>query len=350
MRIGIIAPPWVAVPPPSYGGTEEVVDLLARGLQALGHEVLLAAAADSTCPVPRVPGTAAADFAALGTTDSELAHVVRAYAAMGGVDLIHDHTVLGPLYRHRPPGVPVVATNHGPLRPPQDDIYAAMAPDVHLVAISARQAELTHGVRVARVIHHGLDTAAVAVGRGDGGYAAFLGRMNPDKGVVEAIAVARAAGIPLRIAAKMREDDELAYFHDHVERLLGDGVEYVGEVDKAGKYRLLGGAFALLNPLQWDEPFGLVMIESLATGTPIVGTPRGAAPEIVLQGRTGFLGPLEALSGLLARASGLDRAACRADAVARFDAARMVADHVRLYEEILAGRVATPPDPPGRRP
>jgi len=337
MRIGIIAPPWIPVPPPSYGGTEAVVDLLARGLQGAGHDVFLACAADSTCPVPRVPGTAAADFAALGQTNSELAHVIRAYEAMGDVDLVHDHTVLGPLYRHRPAGVPVVATNHGPLRPPLDAIYAAMAPDVHLVAISARQAALTRGVRVARVIHHGLDTAAVPVGRGDGGYAAFLGRISPDKGIVEAIAVARAAGVPLRIAAKMREDSEVAYFTEHVEPLLGGDVEYLGEVDEAGKYRLLGEAFALLVPLQWDEPFGLMMIESLAAGTPVVATPRGAAPEIVRHGTTGFRGAVEDLAGLLLRAASLDRAECRADAEARFGAARMVADHVRLYEDVLGG-------------
>jgi len=335
MRIGLIAPPWITVPPTSYGGTEAVVDRLARGLESLGHEVLLAAAGDSTCPVPQVPGSAPADFAQLGTTESELAHVIRGYAAMTDVDLIHDHTVLGPLYRHRPVGIPVVATNHGPLRPPLDDIYAAMTSDVHLVAISARQAELTPG-RVARVIHHGIATAEVPVGAGGGGYAAFLGRMSPDKGVVEAIAVARAAGVALRIAAKMREPDEIAYFASDVERRLGGGIEYVGEVDEAGKFQLLGEATVLLSPLQWDEPFGLVMIEALATGTPIVGTPRGAAPEIVRHGTTGFLGALHELPGFLARVGDLDRAACRADAVARFDAARMVADHVALYTEVLA--------------
>lgn len=337
MRIGIIAPPWVPVPPPSYGGTEEVVDLLARGLQALGHDVLLACAADSTCPVPRVRVTGAGDFESMGRTCSELEHVILAYAAMGDMDLIHDHTVAGPLYRHRPRGVPVVATNHGPLTPPMDTIYAAMI-DVHLVAISHRQAELTRGVRVARVIHHGIDTDAVPVGAGDGGYAAFLARMSPDKGVVEAIAAPREAGMPLRIAAKMREESELAYFRTCVEPLLGDDIEYLGELDQAGKYQLLGGAVAVLTPLQWEEPFGLVMIESLATGTPVVGTPRGAAPEIVRHGVTGYLGSVDQLGTFLQQAAGLDRSACRADAVARFDASRMVADHVDLYEEVLGGR------------
>lgn len=123
----------------------------------------------------------------MGGAASELAHVIRAYAAMGDVDIVHDHTLTGPLYRHRPQGLPVVATNHGPLTPPMDTIYAAMSPDVHVVAISHRQAAMTQRVPIARVIHHGLETAKVPVGAGGGGYAALLARMNPDKGVVEAI-------------------------------------------------------------------------------------------------------------------------------------------------------------------
>lgn len=337
MRIGMIAPPWVPVPPPAYGGTEAVVDLLARGLAGLGHDVLLASAAGSTCPVPLVPGTAVGEFEDIGQSTSELAHVIRAYAAMGDIDVIHDHTVVGPLYRHRPAGIPVVATNHGALSAPMDTIYAAMAPDVHLIAISHKQAEMTPGIEVARVIHHGLETAAVPVGSGAGGYAAFLGRINPDKGIVQAIEIARAAGIPLRIAAKMREASEIIYFRDAVQPLLGGDIEYLGEVDHKTKYDLLKDAIALLNPLQWEEPFGLMMIEALATGTPVVGTPRGAAPEIVRHGVTGFLGQVDELAGYLQQAADLDRATCRADAVERFDAARMVTDHVQLYEDVLTG-------------
>lgn len=154
MRIGIIAPPWIPVPPPSYGGTEEVVDVLARGLHAAGHDVLLAAAADSTCPVRLVPGAAESDSAAMGTSVTEVTHVVRAYAAMWDVDIIHDNTTLGPLYRHRPPGVPVVSTNHALPTPDTLTIRRAMAVDVHLVAISRRQAQLSDGVPIATVIHH----------------------------------------------------------------------------------------------------------------------------------------------------------------------------------------------------
>ncbi|MGM0385228.1 MAG: glycosyltransferase [Actinomycetota bacterium] len=335
MRIGIIAPPWVPVPPPLYGGTEEVIDLLACGLHVAGHDVLLAAAADSTCPVRLVPGTATSDFAAMGTSITEAAHIVRAYGAMGDMDVIHDNTTLGPLYRHRPPGIPVVSTNHALLTPDTIAIRHAIAVDVYLVAISRRQVELGEGVPIAAMIHHGLDTARIPVGRGGGGYAAFLGRMNPVKGVVEAIGIARAAGMPLRIAAKMRDAGEQAYFEIEVRPRLADDVEYVGELDAATKYAFLGDAVALLNPIQWEEPFGLVMVEALATGTPVLATPRGAAPEIVVHGRTGFLAPTEDLVELLPRAAALDRRECRSDAVARFDATRLVADHLALYEGLV---------------
>lgn len=335
MRIGLVAPPWLPVPPPSYGGTEQVVDLLARGLQAAGHEVLLAAASDSTCPVPRVPGMGLSDPAAMGTAMVEAAHIVRAYHALGGVDVIHDHSTIGPIYGHRPAGVPVVCTNHGPYTADSSVVYRqAASAGVHVVAISARQAELARDIPISATIHHGLETAAIAVGDGAGGYAAFLGRMSPDKGVREAIAVARAAGVPLRIAAKMRESAEKSYFKRVIAPLLGGGVEYVGELDRAQKYAFLGGAFALLNPLQWEEPFGLVMAEALAAGTPVVAIPRGSAPEIVRHGVNGFLAPLQELAGWLPRARELDRRACREDAVARFDVVRMVSDHVRLYERL----------------
>ena len=338
MRIGLIAPAWVPVPPPAYGGTEVVVDLLARGLQAAGHDVLLAAAADSTCPVPRVPGTAPSDYEALNETVSALVHSVRAYAAMGEVDLIHDHTITGPLYRRRPPGIPVVVTNHGPFAGGTLTLFRAMAPDTAIMAISRDQAGHADGFGITRVIHHGLEPERIRIGRGDGGYAAFLGRMSPTKGVAHALRIARAAGVPLRIAAKMREPAEKAYFEAEVRPLLTREHEYVGEVSDAEKYELVGAAFALLNPIQWSEPFGLAMVEALATGTPVVATPSGSAPEIVRHGETGFLAEVDDLAELLPRAAELDRDLCRADVETRFSAARMVADHLRLYDDILSAR------------
>ena len=344
MRIGLIAPPWVPVPPPAYGGTEAVIDRLARGLVRAGHEVLLSAAANSSCPVPRVAGTVATDPRApvCGEARTELRHVLTSYDALSDVDVVHDHTLVGPLVRPLRRGAPVVTTNHGPFDEVLTPIYrASSVRGVAVLAISRSQASAADGVPIAGVIHHGIDVESVPVGRGDRGHACFLGRMSPDKGVREAALIARAAGIPLKIAAKLREAAEREYFEAAVKPLLCSDVEYVGELGCADKLELLGGSVALVNPLRWAEPFGLVMIEALATGTPVIASPLGAAPEIVDHGVTGYLGVgRPALTAALWDAAGLDRAACRAAAVERFSTERMVADHVRVYASLLAGRAA----------
>ena len=335
VRIGLISTPWTALPPPAYGGIEGVVDGLARGFQAAGHDVLLAAPGDSQCPVPLVPDAPAADVDGMGLTEVEMGHIVRAYEAMRDMDLIHDHTLAGPLYRHRPSDMPIVTTNHGPFRAQLRDIYRMMARDVALIAISRHQAS-TADVPVARVIHHGIDVEAVPVGRGGGGYACFLGRMNPSKGVREAAIVARQAGVPLRIAAKMQDRGEREYFESAITPLLDSDVEYLGELNTAEKYELLGGAVALLNPIQWPEPFGLVMIESLAAGVPVVATGCGAAPEIIDDRVTGYLrDDIDGLAEGLRDATNLDREDCRRVALSRFSVQRMVADHIDLYTQLV---------------
>jgi glycosyltransferase involved in cell wall biosynthesis len=345
MRIGLIAPPGIPVPPPAYGGTESIVDRLARGLVRAGHEVLLAAAANSTCPVPRVAGTDEAAEGGPVCADSvgELLHVIRSYAAMTDVDIVHDHTLTGPLYRNPAVGRPVVTTAHGPFDATLGSIYRAMS-GVAILAISHHQAATAGGIPLAGVIHHGLDVESVPVGRGNGGYASFLGRMCPDKGPREAALIARAAGVPLRMAAKLREPAEREYFDAEVRPLLCSDVEFLGELTCAEKLELLGGSFALVNPIRWPEPFGLVMIEALATGTPVVATPVATAPEIVDDGVTGFLrAGTHPLAAALLEAPRLDRAACRAVAAGRFSSRRMVAEHVRLYQELLAGPGSAPP-------
>jgi glycosyltransferase involved in cell wall biosynthesis len=351
MRIGLIAPPWLPVPPPAYGGTEAVVDRLARGLVRAGHEVLLSAAANSACPVPLVSGTDEAPDGTpvFGDTVVELRHVITSYAAMGQgeVDLIHDHTLAGPLYRRAHPGTPVVTTNHGPFDAARAPILRAMQ-GVAVLAISHHQASTALDVPVVGVIHHGIEVRDVPEGRGNGGYASFLGRMSPEKGAREAALIARAAGVPLRMAAKIREPAERDYFESAVKPMLCSDVEYVGELGPHEKLELLGSSFALLNPMQWHEPFGLVMIEALATGTPVVATPAGSAPEIVDDGTTGYLrNGCPALAAALPAAADLDRTVCRAVALRRFSAERMVADHVRVYADLLAGRTVALSGSPG---
>jgi glycosyltransferase involved in cell wall biosynthesis len=306
-------------------------------LTRAGHDVLLAAPGNSTCPVPRVPG---ADHAVEGApvcsdVNAELRHVLRSYAAMTDVDVIHDHTTAGPLMHRWEGSAPVVTTFHGPFNADMAPIYRGYR-GIATIAISHHQASTAVGVSVTRVIHHGIDVADVPVGAGEGQYACFLGRMSPEKGPREAILVARAAGVPLRMAAKVREPAERQYFEAAVKPLLSSDIEYLGEPGVHDKMALLGGAFALLNPIQWSEPFGLVMIEALATGTPVVATPRGSAPEIVDDGVTGYLRKdQQGLAKALLAAAHLDRGACRAVACERFDSDAMVDKHVQLYTELF---------------
>lgn len=338
MRIGILAPPWIPVPPPSYGGTESVVHTLAVGLAEAGHDVVLAASGDSTCPVPRVPGLSESYELSMDSGRQEILHVLRAYDAMGDVDIVHDHTLLGPLCQRSMPAVPRATTLHGPFDDELTLIYRAMHRETALVAISHHQASTARGVKVDAVIHHGLDVRGVRYSPSHNGGACFLGRMHPNKGLLQAIMVARRAGIPLRIGAKMREPFELDYFHDVIEPLLGPDVEYLGELGTADKYRLLGESVALLNPIQWPEPFGMVMIEALAAGTPVVATRRGSAPEIISDGETGFLADsLQGFAEALQGCSWLRRSDCRRAAEQRFSSQRMVRDYLRFYSELLEG-------------
>ncbi len=342
MRIGLIAPPWLTVPPAGYGGTEAVVGLLARGLAELGHEVLLAAAAGSTSPVAQVAGSLPPEPRHLGRGQDELRHVLNAYAQLGAVDIIHDHTLSGPLLRLAGHRIPVVSTAHNAMDDRFLPVYSAVAQCASLVAISRHQSMTATGVAVSGVIHHGIDATQIPVGAGSGGYACFLGRMHPNKGVLTAIRVARRAGVPLRIAAKMRSAGEQEYFQQVIRSELGGTIEYVGELGAAEKFALLGDAFALLNPLQWDEPFGMVMIEAMATGTPVLSTLRGAAPEIVVDGVTGFLRETpKALAAALPGCAQLDRGNCRRATETTFGIRRMVGEHVAFYEKCLAGALAS---------
>jgi glycosyltransferase involved in cell wall biosynthesis len=340
MRIGLIAPPWLPVPPPAYGGTEAVVDRLARGMQGAGHDVVLFTTGDATCPVERRWVFEGAQGWRMGEAVAELRHLIHAYEALASCDVVHDHTVVGPAFAERLPALPVVTTNHGPFDRELLDIYRAVAHRVPIVAISHAQAATARGLPIAGVIHHGIDPERFPVGGGDGGYLLFLGRMTPDKGAEQAVAVARRAGIPLVLAAKMREPAERRYFEERVRPLLGPGVEWVGEVGGDDKTDLLAGAAALLNPIQWDEPFGLVMIESLACGTPVLATARGAAPEIVDHGVTGVLGDEDALVAAAGQLGDLDRDACRTAVAERFSTGRMVDEHLDLFARILAARDA----------
>lgn len=336
MRVGLIAPPWLSVPPRAYGGTEGVIDGLARGLVAVGHDVELFTVGESTCPVPR-RWRYPTGREPIGDALIESAHVLSAYEELAHVDLVHDHTSIGPLLaHHRRLGQPVVATLHSPFTADVRRLSRTITPAIPLICISEDQRASAPDIPVARVIRHGIDADRFPLGQGRGGYLLFLGRMSPDKGAHRAVAVARAAGAALLLAAKMRIPAEHEYFREQVEPFLGDGIEYVGEVDVAERLRLLQGARALLNPIQWHEPFGMVMIEALACGTPVIAEAVGAAPEIVEDGMTGFLcTDTDAMVRAVGRIDTIDRTACRRAVVTRFSTQRMVTEHLALYEDVL---------------
>ncbi len=338
MRIALIAPPWVPVPAPAYGGTEAVIDQLCRGLHRAGHDVLLIAHPDSTCPVPGRSVIPAEDTVRMGRGSIELEHVVGAYRLVEGFDIVHDHTLAGPLFAASHPTANVVTTNHQPFDRTRNAVLGAVVPQVGLVAISHSHASSTH-LPVDGVVHHGVDLADFPEGRGAGGYVTILARMAPGKGIHRAIQVARTAGVPLKIAAKMREPAERDYFDAHVRPHLGPEVEYLGEIGFADKVQLLGDAVALLNPITWREPFGMAMLEALACGTPVVGCPAGAAPEIVDDGVTGFLSDEDdVLVGALARLDQIDRRACRARVARLFSVERMVDGYLDIFRDRLERR------------
>ncbi len=340
MKIALIAPPWVPVPPPAYGGTEAVIDVLARGLQRAGHDVTLYAHAESTIPVPVRSVIKSGEPPIIGDGTWELAHTIGAYEQIEDDTIVHDHTRSGPLVNPRVANMAVVVTNHSIYQPHIEQIIQAYPDNVRLISISRNHAASTR--LDSTVIHHGINVDEMPVGDGSGGYALFLGRMAHDKGVHRAVEIARKAGMPLKIAAKMREPGELAYFQKFVEPHLSADIEYVGEVGITQKLELLCGAVALLNPIQWPEPFGMVMIEALACGTPVVGCPQGAAPEIVDHGLTGFLDEdLDVLAVHLQSVDQLSRDRCRTQVKQRFSVERMVDRHVQIYREVAAARDAS---------
>lgn len=338
-----MAPPWVTVPPRAYGGTEAVIDRLARGFQAAGHDVFLWTTGDSTCPVPKGYVLPHAAFGRMGVASIELRHLIRGYDELRkwGADVVHDHTLIGPVYANRFPDMALATTNHGPFNEDLMDLYKAVSEDTAVISISHHQASTAMDVPIAAIIHHGLDLDAFPVGegRGDdqGEYFLFLGRMVPEKGVRRAAVAAKRAGVRLLIAAKMQDPWEYQFFTEQVEPLLSDRIVFLGEVGPVERIRLLSGAKALLNPIRWDEPFGLVMIEALACGTPVLAFRQGSAPEIVDHGVTGFLSErTPELAEQIRLVPTLDRSQCRAAAEIRFATERMVGDHLELFERLIA--------------
>lgn len=335
LRIAIVAPVGRTVPFPGYAPLELVVDGLARGLHELGHEVRLFAAEDSTCPVPRHPGLGNASSEEIGSRTGELRYVLDAYEHLGGYDIIHDHTLIGPGLARAYPDRTVVTTNHGPWDRELTPIFRHLSAWVPIICVSHSQASQTD-IPIAGVSHHGIDVGAVSLGLGNSGSLLFMGRMSPDKGPHIAAQVARRLGLPLVLAGRVTTPQEQEYFDSRVRPLLGGEVEFVGEASGCEKRELLSRSIALLNPVQWEEPFGLVMVEAMAAGTPVVAFDRGSVPEVVSHGVSGFVCRDEdSLVEALKAVGDLDRTAVRRWSLDRFSYRRMAESHVHLYRTIL---------------
>lgn len=334
MHIALISTTCVPVPPPRYGGTELIIAELARELVALGHRVTTFATGDSTpagdlCSLfPRAmwPPDPYTDLAHVHYAFRELRHRLQR------VDIVHAHTAVALPFAHFI-DAPVVYTVHHHRVERLTEFYRYFA-EVAYVMISRRQSELHPDVLNRCVVHHGLDPGRFRLGEGDGGYVAFLGRFAPEKGPHVAIDAARMAGVAIKLGGEAHWSDR-EYFKTEVEpRLALPGVEWIGEADHAKKQTLLGGARALLFPIDWEEPFGLVMIESMLCGTPVIAFRRGSVPEVVEDGVTGFIvdDPAQ-MAAAIARAASLDRAAVRRRAEERWSAARMARQYLDVYTE-----------------
>jgi glycosyltransferase involved in cell wall biosynthesis len=339
LRIGLVAPPVVRIPPERYAGTERIVAALADGLVARGHHVMLFASGDSTSGsevVPVIPRAAWNDGSTGENWAFAMLSAIKALERATDVDLFHSHLdVMGlPLARQSP--VPVLTTFHSRLDVP--GIFEAVRAfgDAPLVAISASQRRWHPDANWVATIPHGLPLDDVPFSTKAGDYLAVVGRASPDKGIAEAIEVANAASVPLRIAAKAIDPAEIAYLETYIRPALGDAVQYLGELGPGDRDPMLAGALATMMLGAWPEPFGLVAIESLATGTPVIARRAGALPEIIEHGVDGFLvDDLSEAKLAVGLARDLDRTRIRERALHRFGVERMVSAYERLYHAVL---------------
>lgn len=346
MRIAMVAPLYESVPPAGYGGTERVVSSLTEELVRRGHDVTLFASGDSRtsgrlvaiCPSALNVGRRLADPVAYHVL--ELAAV---YERAGGFDLIHSHCDFRAFPFARLTPTPTLSTNHNCLDSPENQAMLRAYPDATVTALSdSHRRQLVAG-RCVGIAHNGIPVESFPFNATPGSYLAFVGRLSPEKGPLDAIDVAERTGIPLKIAAKIN-DWEREYVDTVVRpKMQPPLIEYVGELNEADKRQLLAGALAALCPLHWPEPFGLVIIEAMATGTPVLVYPLGAAPELVLDGVTGFhCTDVATMADRVAQVTTLDRIACRQWTETEFSVHAMVDAYERAYQNVIAAQLQAP--------
>ncbi len=347
MRIAQVSPLYESVPPRLYGGTERVVYNLAEELCRMGHEVTLFASGDSVSSAELVPGFSEA--LRLGQVKETIApHIYmfeRVKALAENFDIIHFHTE----YLHfgivRDLPVPVVTTMHGRLDLPEyADLFREFR-DTPLVSISLNQRRPLPAQNWVGNVYHGLPLNLIPFYPKPEGYLAFLGRISPEKGVEDAIEIARKTGLKLQIAAKI-DESEKNYAKSLEAQLSSPWVEFIGEISDREKPDFLGGASALLFPIRWPEPFGIVMIEALAAGTPVIAYGAGSVPEVIRNEETGFIvnsvdEACEAVDAILYRRA-ISRRVCRRDFESRFSSRRMAKDYLDVYRRVIAQKSQQP--------
>jgi glycosyltransferase involved in cell wall biosynthesis len=345
LRVAVLAPPWIEVPPPGYGGIEAVVALLCEALVARGHQVTLFAAPGSRSPARVYPLLEDAHPDEIGASVYESDHVAGAWelvdlAAERGLpfDVLHDHSGFTSLAMADRVAVPVVHTVHGVFDRHTAPFYRRHGRKAMLVALSRTQAQSAPaGVRIAGVVPNPIMVDRWPLRTHKEDYLLWIGRMDPVKGAHRAIEAARLAGRTLVLAAPVQTGQE-RYFRERVEpHVDGHRVCYLGEINGRAKQKLYASAAALLMPIRWREPFGMVMIEALACGTPVIAFPEGAATEIVIDGENGMLVADEAeMARAIGEAASIDPLRCRASVAERYDVSVTVDGYERIYRAAIA--------------
>jgi glycosyltransferase involved in cell wall biosynthesis len=340
MRIAQIAPLTEAIPPSLYGGTERVVSWITEELVALGHDVTLFASGDSRTAAqldPIWPRALRLDEAVRDPMALHISMLERVRRRADEFDILHFHLDYLPFSLFARQSTPFITTMHGRLDLPEHQTVFDHFRSVPVICISDAQRKPVPQARWLRTIHHGLPADLLAPLPETPSYLAVLGRISPEKAIDRSIRIAQRCGLPLKIAAKVDRADR-DYFEYEIKPLLGlPGVEFVGEISDREKSAFLSGALALLLPIDWPEPFGLVMIEAMACGTPVIAYPSGSVREVIEDGVTGLIVDSEkvAAEAIATRLASLSRQVIRARFEARFTARRMAGDYIDVYRQLI---------------
>lgn len=345
MRIAQVAPLWERVPPPAYGGIELVVSLLSDELVRRGHEVTLFASGDSVT-LARLeavhPRAIRLDPSVKEYGIYEMWHLSKVYERSDEFDVIHSHMGCAALPYSKLVKTPTVHTLHGIFTPDNRKLYS-YAKEQPYVSISNTQRDSELGLNCVATVYNGIDVSSHKFfpQADEPPYLAFLGRMSPEKGPHHAITIAKATGLPLKLAGKVDVVD-VEYFETQIKpHVDGEQIQFLGEANHEQKNRLMGRAMATLFPITWREPFGLVMVESMAAGTPVVAINLGAATEVIAHGETGFIcNSIEECIAAVQNIPQIDRLACREHVLNHFSTKQMVDGYEAVYQQVMAKRVA----------